>query len=126
MGSLAARLPIAAAVLATAISFPGTSNAAGADGAATSGDASAMRVYRDPTTGQITAPPPEVHRSAEPESTTDTTLPASPPPLVDEPNPRGGGKARLSDAYEHSTYATKDAAGKTKLDCVRGDSAPKE
>jgi len=126
MRSLAARLPIAAAVLATAISLPNTGKAAEADGASTSGDASAMRVYRDPTTGQLTGPPPAVRRSAEPDATTDSTSPASPPPLVVEPNPRGGGKARLTDAYEHSTRATKDAAGKTTLDCVRGEAAPKE
>ncbi len=108
----------ATAVLVAVLTLPAASAAAD-DGSSSNGSA-AMRVYRDPVTGEFTAPPaPQPGRAAEP-------VAPAPPPLVIVPNPNGGGKARLGEPYAHTSRATKDASGKTILHCERGAGAARE
>jgi hypothetical protein len=107
---------VAVAATSLVVSVP-----ARADDTTTPSDAPGMRVYRDPTTGEITGPPSSTGRAVAPE------IPeAQPPPLVLEPNPAGGLKARLGEAYNHSMRATTDASGKTTVGCEHGAAAPKE
>ena len=114
MRILAALLVVVAAML-TVATHTSSSDNAGANTGATSQTA-AMRVYRDPVTGEFTTPPPSVQRGAGPAA-------PQPPPIVLEPNPNGGVKAYLGEAYEHTMRVSKDASGKLTFDCERDGAA---
>jgi hypothetical protein len=110
----------AAIVVTTTFGLPLKAEAQ-ANAASPSQGAPAMRVYRDPATGELTGPPADEERTTAPDGAD-----GSPPPLVIEPNPAGGVKIRLGEAHEHSLRATKDGSGKTTVDCKRGTAAGRE
>lgn len=74
---------------------------AGADGTA------GMRVYRDPTTGAFTSPPPDAHALLPSEARTAT------PPLVETQgtSAAGGIMVDLRGAFQSSVTATVDETG---------------
>ena len=74
--------------------------------------ASAMRIYRDPVTGEFTTPPERAPAEAAPEAARSRPVP------VIEPNPAGGVKIHLGKEYAHTMRATRDATGKPAIDCV--------
>jgi hypothetical protein len=112
---------IVAAVLVTAAGFP-AAGVAGDPNGATSPSTSGMRVYRDPVTGELVAPPENEAPAVAPKALEEGGMPAA-APLVVEPSAAGGVKVRLDESHQQAVRATKDAAGKTELDCVRGSDA---
>ena len=78
-----------------------------------------MRVYRDPNTGELTAPPESAERQGA------AAAPAA-TPLIVEPSAKGGVKVRLDERHQQAVRVTKDAAGKNTLDCERGTLAGQE
>jgi hypothetical protein len=113
-----ARSSIVAAFLAAAVGSA-SSSVAEEPNPASPADAPAMRVYRDPNTGELTSPPAAAARRGA------AAAPA-PQPLIVEPSAKGGVKIRLDERHRQTVRVTKDAAGKSKLDCERGVPAGQE
>lgn len=80
-------------------------------------EVSAMRVYRDPTTGEFTSPPSE-------EEASSTTVPVGvtnrivPPPVLKETPVQGGGvKLDLQGHFRSYMSVTKGANGNATVHC---------
>ena len=96
-------------------------------GAARAGDSpqapgvAGMRVYRDPVTGAVGTPPPDLLIPAEPATRRAT-------PQVESPgtSTAGGWKLDMSAAPMHAIVATPDPEGKPKTQCVPAAPGGKE
>ena len=83
-------------------------------------DTAGMRVYRDPATGEFTAPPDDA--TVAPEGATSSGARAvgvAPPALVEEPgeSEAGGVTIDLQGGFRSSESATVDAAGNVHTHC---------
>lgn len=77
----------------------------------------AMKVYRDPVTGEFTAPPPEAKVPAVP-LTIRESVSTAPTPTMKETAVEGGGvKLNLEGRFRSHVTATKDAEGKIVIHC---------
>lgn len=79
--------------------------------------ASASRVYKDPVTGEFTAPPPEAKVPSAPVSVREA-ISTAPVPTMQETAVEGGGtKLDLQGRFRSYTSATKNAEGKITVHC---------
>jgi len=113
------------AVLAIALLCLAVHPARAAD-AADVGQGAGMRMYRDPASGAIGAPPPAaVIQSAPRAALTESTAPAE--PLVEEPVrvPAGGVKVNLRGRFRATVMRHADADGISQNECVETAGAPR-
>ncbi len=75
-----------------------------------------MVIHRDPTTGQLTVPPP----GAIPSSGERLRAPAEAETEVPGTTPAGGWKLRVPRRFMHSMRATTGADGTVSTECVPG------
>jgi len=79
---------------------------------------SALRAYKDPVTGEFTAPPPEVKVPKAP-AIANETISTTPLPAMQETAVEGGGmKIDLQGRFRNYMSATKDTNGKITTHCT--------
>lgn len=107
---------LALSVGAAPIAFGCDGDAAVAAPSATTGEAAGMRIYVDPSTGELTSPPeaaaPQQRGVGSAATSTSTQG------LVEEPAPGGGVMIDLQGRFQNEMHATIGADGALRTDCV--------
>ena len=121
--SLATRACVIACAVAMAVFSAATTSAA--DDASANQSSAAMRMYRDPQTGQLGAPPPGALGSGS-VTVSEAAQPSAAQELTSEPLPGGGRKVDLHGRFMAAVQRHADGSGTATHECVQAGTAVHE